>query len=148
MITLTAYGSSQAQRLNLNGSCDLHHSYGNARSFNPLHQAGDRTCTSAVILGTAVGFSTHCSTVGTPDFSFVFEGFFSCQLLDSGWQSFSSFNTLDRCLQTFIVLSKSLLEFLSLLLIFIFPSGFYNFLFFFFWFPTVSSVCPCLSLVL
>ena len=34
------------QELNLNQSCDLRHSCGNAKSFNSLHQAGDQTPTS------------------------------------------------------------------------------------------------------
>ena len=38
----------------------------NTGSFNPRHQAGDRTCTSAATGATAVGFFTHCATVGTP----------------------------------------------------------------------------------
>ena len=44
----TAYGSSWAREgLNPSRSCDLHHSCSNARSFNPLCQAEDGTCTSA-----------------------------------------------------------------------------------------------------
>lgn len=35
------------QRSNLNRSCNLHHSWGNAGSFNPLCGAGDQTCVSA-----------------------------------------------------------------------------------------------------
>ena len=40
-------------------------SCGNAGSFNPLCQARDRTCTSAVIQATAVRFLTHCTTART-----------------------------------------------------------------------------------
>ena len=43
------------QGLDLSFICDLHHSYGNAGSFNPLHQAGDHTRTSAP----PVRFLTH-----------------------------------------------------------------------------------------
>ena len=38
----------------------------NARSFNPLYQAGDWTCASSVTGATAVRFLTHCTTTGTP----------------------------------------------------------------------------------
>ena len=41
-------------------------SCGSTRSFNPLHQAGDWTRTSAAILITAVKFFIHCATAGTP----------------------------------------------------------------------------------
>ena len=44
------------QGLNPSQSC------GNAGCFNPLRWAGDRTPTRAA----AVGFFTHCATVGTP----------------------------------------------------------------------------------
>ena len=36
------------------------------RSFNPLLRTGDRTDTSAVNWAAAVGFLTHCATVGNP----------------------------------------------------------------------------------
>ena len=35
-------------------------------SFNPLGQAEDQTCASAATCAAAVGFSTPCTTVGTP----------------------------------------------------------------------------------
>ena len=54
------------QELNLNQSCDLRHSCGNAKSFNSLHQTGDQTPTSTATRATAVGFLTHCATSGTP----------------------------------------------------------------------------------
>ena len=54
------------QGFNLSHSCDLCHSCGNAGSFNPLHQAGDRTQAYAAARVTAVGFLTHCTTLGTP----------------------------------------------------------------------------------
>ena len=53
------------QGLNPSCSCNL---YGNARSFNSLHQAGDKTCSSAVTQSAAVRFLTHCATAGTPLF--------------------------------------------------------------------------------
>ena len=43
-------------------SCDPYCSYNNARSFNPLCQARDRTC----ILVLQRQCRTHCATVGTP----------------------------------------------------------------------------------
>ena len=48
------------QRLNPSFSC------GNAKFFNPLHQAGNRTRASAVTWIAAVWFLTHCATAGTP----------------------------------------------------------------------------------
>ena len=48
------------QRLNPSHSCC------NTGSFNPLHQARDQTCASIVTQASAVGFLTHCTTVGTP----------------------------------------------------------------------------------
>ena len=40
--------------------------------FNPLHQAGDQTCTSTATQATqAVGFLTHCATAGTPIILFL-----------------------------------------------------------------------------
>ena len=56
------------QGFNLSHSCELDHSCGNARSFNPLHQAGNQTWTFAVTQATEVGFLTHGATAGTPDF--------------------------------------------------------------------------------
>ena len=54
------------QGLNLSCSCGQCRSCGKARSFNPLHQAGNRTHTSAETGATAVGFLTYYATVGTP----------------------------------------------------------------------------------
>ena len=54
------------QELNLSHSYDLCHIHSNAESFNPLHEAGNQTCTSAVTQATAVGFLNHCTTAGTP----------------------------------------------------------------------------------
>ena len=48
-----AYGNSWAGDLRL--SHDLHHSYSNAGSFNPLHQAGDQTHAFTVTRTTAIG---------------------------------------------------------------------------------------------
>ena len=49
-------------------------SCGNAGSFDPLRQAGDGTHASGVTGATAVGFLTHCTTVGTPCLSFYTRG--------------------------------------------------------------------------
>ena len=49
-----------SQGLILSHSCKLQHSCSNARSFNPLCQAGDCTRTSVV------SFLTHCATLGIP----------------------------------------------------------------------------------
>ena len=65
----------------LNLSCDLYHSSGSARSFNPLGLSRDGTCSSAATQIAAVGFFcccccyffifilcrflTHCATVET-----------------------------------------------------------------------------------
>ena len=61
------------QEMNLSCICDLHHSstghsciLGNTGSFNPPHQARDRTHASAVTQAAAVRFLTHCNTTGTP----------------------------------------------------------------------------------
>lgn len=51
---------------NTKNSCDLHHSRSKPGSFSPLHQAGDRTHTSAAAQATAVRFLSHCTAVGTP----------------------------------------------------------------------------------
>ena len=56
------YGSSWAG----DWVCDLQCGSGNARYFNPLGWAGDRTCTSTATRAAAVRFLTHCSTEGTP----------------------------------------------------------------------------------
>ena len=55
------------QVLNVSHSCDLHHSRSNARSFNPLHWAGDQSWV------TAVRFLTHCATVVTPASTITFK---------------------------------------------------------------------------
>ena len=57
-----ARGNSQAR----DWICDLHCSCNNARSFNPLCWARNRTCTSAVTWAPAVEFSTYCAIAGTP----------------------------------------------------------------------------------
>ena len=50
----------------------------NLRSFNPLCLTRDGTCASGVTWATAVGFLTHCTTVGTLNyFSFTYI-FFVC----------------------------------------------------------------------
>ena len=54
------------QGSNSSHSCNLHHRYGNARSFNPLCLAGDQAHTSTALSATAVGFLTPCTTAGTP----------------------------------------------------------------------------------
>ena len=57
----------QGQGLNPSHSSDLYHGCGNGKSLNPLHhQGGEQTLTSAVTQAAAVGFLTHCTTVGTP----------------------------------------------------------------------------------
>ena len=65
---LKFYGCTQGiwrcQGLSLTCSCDLWCSCGNAGSFNPLHQAGDGTCTSAVTWAIGVKFLTHWSMEG------------------------------------------------------------------------------------
>ena len=43
-------------------SCKLHHRYGKAGFFNPLHRARDCTC----ILMLHRHLRSHCTTVGTP----------------------------------------------------------------------------------
>ena len=53
------------QGLNLSHSCELHHNCSNARSFNPLYQARDRSWTSAVTQAIAVRFLTQSTTVRT-----------------------------------------------------------------------------------
>ena len=53
------------QGLKLSHSCDLYCNCINATSFNPLCQAGDRTHASTATWAAAVGFVTHCATVGT-----------------------------------------------------------------------------------
>ena len=59
-----------SQELNLSQSCS------NTGSFNPLWQAGDRTCTSAATWAAAVRFLTHWATVGTPEMFFLREEFY------------------------------------------------------------------------
>ena len=53
------------QGLNLNHGSNLWCSCGNTGSLNPRCQVGDWTPTSRVTQATAVGFLTHCTTVGT-----------------------------------------------------------------------------------
>ena len=47
-------------------SGDLHHSFGNTGSFNPLYQGGYQIHTPTATQAPAVGFLTHCATSGTP----------------------------------------------------------------------------------
>ena len=47
-------------------SYDLHRSWGNARSFDPLHCAGDEP-----VLVLQRHHQSHCATVGTPEMSFI-----------------------------------------------------------------------------
>ena len=54
------------QGLNLSHSCNLCHSWGNARSFNPLCWAGDQTHILAEASATAARFLTHCAMARTP----------------------------------------------------------------------------------
>ena len=60
-----------SQGLNLGCSCNLCHSRGNARSFNSLCWARDRTLTSTATWAAAVRFLTRCSTAGTPHQGFL-----------------------------------------------------------------------------
>ena len=57
------------QGLNPSRSRDLHDHSSCAVSFNPVHKARDRTCSSTATRATAVRCSTHCATVGTLYFS-------------------------------------------------------------------------------
>ena len=57
------------QGLYLSHSCNLCHSCGSARFFNPLCQAVDWTCTSAATQTTAIGPLIQYTTVG-PSLSF------------------------------------------------------------------------------
>ena len=50
--------------------CDLHHSCGNAGSFNPLFWAGEWTHATTVTRAAAVRFLTQWATVGTPENSY------------------------------------------------------------------------------
>lgn len=54
MATPTAYRSCGGQELNPSNSCNLHLSFGNAKSYSQLCSAGDRTHTSTVTQGAAV----------------------------------------------------------------------------------------------
>ena len=68
-----------ATMLDLSSVCDLHCSFDNTRSFNPLHWAGDRTQASTTAQAAAVGFLTHCATAGTSIFHFQKKiGLFLC----------------------------------------------------------------------
>ena len=79
----STYGTWKFPGQGLSHSCDLGlwHSCGNAGSFNPLHQARDRTHDSAVIWAgfPRVGFLTCCVTVGTPSFNLHFSNDSWCQ---------------------------------------------------------------------
>ena len=70
----------EAPRLGLNPS----YSVTDVGYFNPLHRAGDLTCTSASTQATAVGFLTHCAVAGPPSgisFCLFFFFFFFCFFL-------------------------------------------------------------------
>ena len=60
------------QGVNVNPSCDLCHSCGNARSFNPLRRAEDQTHASTAIWDAEISFLTHCATVETSIVSLLF----------------------------------------------------------------------------
>ena len=62
MAAPAANGSLLGQRLNLSHSYDLHLSFSNVGSFNPLCQAKEGTCTSTATRATTVRFLTHCIT--------------------------------------------------------------------------------------
>ena len=47
--------------------CSQHHSSQQHWILNPLSQARDQTCASAATPAAAIGFSTHCTTAGTPE---------------------------------------------------------------------------------
>ena len=57
-------------------------------SFNPLHQAGDRTCAFAATQATAVGFLIHCTTAGTPEI-YPLNKFFFVVVLTAAWRSWA-----------------------------------------------------------
>ena len=57
------------QGSNLRHSCKLSHSCSNSGSFNPLCWAGDQIHTSVLTQVAIVGFLTHCTTAGTPNFA-------------------------------------------------------------------------------
>ena len=59
------------QGLNPSHSYDLHRSWSNSRSFNPLCWDRDQIPASVAIRAAAVRFQTHCSTVGTPGKIFI-----------------------------------------------------------------------------
>ena len=73
--------------LNLSHSCDLCHSFSNTRSFNPLHWARDWTHASTVTWAAAVGFLTHCATLGNSFFFFwkIQKGHVMCPKSHSKW---------------------------------------------------------------
>ena len=66
MATPVGHGSSLGQGLNQSHNCKLHHSCGNAGSFNPLCQAGIKPSTSTLSQATEVRLLTHCARAGTP----------------------------------------------------------------------------------
>ena len=65
-----AYASSQArsQGPGIKSKPQKPHSCSNAGYFNPLRQAGDQTCISALTHFAAVRFLIYCTTVGTDMF--------------------------------------------------------------------------------
>lgn len=74
MATSTAYGSSPARDWICSDPC---HTCSNAWSFDPLHQAGDGTCTSAETWAAAVRFLTYWATVETAVSLDFYSGFAS-----------------------------------------------------------------------
>ena len=66
MATRAAYESSQAKDQIQAAAVTYVIALGKARSFNPLHWAGDQTHTSIVTWAAAVWYLTHCTIVGTP----------------------------------------------------------------------------------
>ena len=70
MATPMAIWKFLSQGLNPRCNWDPSHSYGNARSFNPLHWARDRTLTSTATWATVVEFLTHCVIAEIPSRSF------------------------------------------------------------------------------
>ena len=61
----------QGQLLNLSHSCNQEYCWGNATSLNSLCPARARTRTSTATRATEVRFLTHCTTVGTPEITWL-----------------------------------------------------------------------------
>ena len=68
MAAVMTYGNSRARDW-IKPQLWLRHSFGNTRSFNLLHWAGDWTHTSTATGTAAVEFLTHYATAGTLTFS-------------------------------------------------------------------------------